>query len=122
MLQAGGSFIVLLETKGVAKSALKAEWGPPLRLYDIRGVADGNRPALVAQFESDKGWAIQQRVLEYLVSSLTVEREHWPQSCSPPLLGPLARSGHLASPPISHPTLGREKKKKRTIILLLIIE
>ena len=73
VLQAGGSFIVLLETKGVAKSALKAEWGPPLRLYDIRGVADGNRPALVAQFESDKGWAIQQRALESLVPSLTVE-------------------------------------------------
>ena len=58
-----------LERSGVAASAIKPEWGPPLRIYDIRGA----RPLEVANHDVKKGWSIFESALEGLGVGLTVE-------------------------------------------------
>ena len=68
-LQAGGRFLGLLEKKGIKKPSVKAEWGPPLRIYDTRT----SKPALVAKFDVSTGWAIQEAAFESLVPGTKVE-------------------------------------------------
>ncbi|CAK0873552.1 unnamed protein product [Prorocentrum cordatum] len=69
-LQAGGRFLGYLEKHGVSKVNVKAEWGPPLRVYDIRGA----RPAQLAQFDTLTGWSLQQAALESLIPDVQVEQ------------------------------------------------
>ncbi|CAK0868691.1 unnamed protein product [Prorocentrum cordatum] len=67
-LQAGGRFLGYLEKHGVSKANVKAEWGPPLRVYDIRGA----RPAQLAKFDTSTGWSLQQAELESLIPNVKV--------------------------------------------------
>jgi len=69
LVEAGGRFMGYLQEKGVAKDHIKPEWGPPLRVCDVRGP----RPVPVAEFDAATGWAIQQAAFESLVPGTTVE-------------------------------------------------
>lgn len=66
--QQGGKFLGIMEMKGILKTSLKPEWGPPLRIYNI----SCNRPVTVAQYDI-KGWALYGGPLKELLPDMTVE-------------------------------------------------
>ena len=67
--QQGGRFLGIMEKKGIMKSSLKPEWGPLLMIYNI----SGNRPVTIAQYDTDKGWALYEGPLKDLLPDTTVE-------------------------------------------------
>ena len=60
----GGMAAIIL-----GRAHMKPEWGPPLRVCDVRGP----RPVPVAEFDTNTGWALQQAAFENLVPGVTVE-------------------------------------------------
>ena len=68
-VQQGGRFLGIMERKGIMKTSLKPERGPPLRIYNI----SGSRPVTIAQFDIDKGWALYEGLLKELLPDTTVE-------------------------------------------------
>ena len=65
----GGKILGLLRKKGVQRDSIKPEWGPPFKVYDVRG----DRPLTLAEWDRKSGWAIYEGVLKNLVPNVTVE-------------------------------------------------
>ena len=69
-IDAGGKCMGALQEKGIHKSSVRPEWGPPVKIFDIREV---NRPVCIAEFDGVVGWTIHDDALQALVPGLSVE-------------------------------------------------
>ena len=67
-VDAGGKMLGALREKGVARQALKPEWGPPLLIFDVR---NPERLEKIAEYESTKGWDVQESALQSIAPEVS---------------------------------------------------
>ena len=68
-IDAGGKFMGALQSKGVDKNSLRPEWGPPVKIFDVR---EPSQPVRVAQFDG-ADWTIEESALQALVPDLRAD-------------------------------------------------
>ena len=69
-IDAGGKCMGALQAKGVHKSSVRPEWGPPVKIFDNR---QADRPVCVAEFDGVVGWTIHEAALQALSPGSSAE-------------------------------------------------